>query len=434
MAMETAQTNPLERVLTLTLSLSEVQNEVGSRLKKLSRTVRMQGFRPGKVPMNLVTQQYGGQVHQEVLGDLANTQFGNAVREQNLHVAGMPRFEANDQPATEGQFQFTATFEVYPEVSPGDVSQAAINRPVTEVTDEDVDRTLDVLRRQRVRYEPADRGAAEGDQVVIDFAGYLDDKPFEGGSAKGHRLVLGQGQFLADFEANLTGMKAGESKSFNLTFPADYHAEELAGKTVRFDVTVHEVNQGILPEINEDFARAVGVPDGDLQKMREELKRNLEREVRNRIKAQVKEQAMQALLEATTLDLPRALVQQEIARLRQDALAQLQGRAQNTAEVTLPDELFEDQARRRVSLGLILSELVRRENLSATPEKVRAVIDDMAGAYENPDEIVRWYYQQPQHLREVEALVLEDNVVEWVCVRAKTQEVVTPFQLLVGNP
>ena len=430
--METMQSNSLERSLQLAVPLSKVDTEMTARLKKLSGTAKMQGFRPGKVPMKMLIQQYGGQVEQDTLNDLAQDSFVDAVREQNLRVAGMPRFEPKADSA-EGVFEFTATFEVYPEITPGDVSAAVIQRPVTEVTDADVDRTIEILRRQRTSYETVERAARDGDQVQIDFDGFLDGEPFAGGQAKGHRLVLGQGQFLPDFETQLIGMKAGESRSFELTFPADYHSETMAGKTVRFDVVLHLVREAILPEVDAEFARAVGMPDGNLESLRAELRQNLEREMRQRIKSQVKERVMTVLLEATEVALPRALVVQEIRRLRDSAMQEFASRTQQKPDMTLPDQLFEEQARRRAALGLILSELVTQEKLAAQPEQIRAVIEDMSGAYEHPEEIVRWYYQQPQRMREVESLVLEDNVVAWVCARAKTEDIPTPFEQLAGQ-
>ncbi|MDE1942472.1 MAG: trigger factor [Betaproteobacteria bacterium] len=430
--METVQSNSLERTLQLAVPLSKVDAEVNVRLKQIAKTARMQGFRPGKVPMKLVVQQYGGQVHQDALSELAQGQFSDAVREQNLRVAGAPRFEPKAGGA-EGMFEFTATFEVYPEVKVGDVSAVSIQRPVAEITDADVDRTVDVLRQQRTRYQPASRAAQKGDQVTLDFDGFLDGQPFAGGQAKGHRLVLGQGQFLADFEAQVEGLEAGANHSFDLTFPADYHSADLAGKTVRFDVILHAVEEPVVPELNSDFARSVGVSDGSLETLRSELRRNLEREMRNRIKGMVKDRAMQALLDVTQLPLPQALVAQEIGRLRESMLNDFAARGQKSLNFALPDELFEDQAKRRVALGLILSELVRSEQLTAKPEQIRAVIEDMAGAYERPEEVVRWYFQQPQRLQEVEALVLEDNVVEWVCARAKTEDVQTPFEQLASQ-
>ncbi len=430
--METMQSNSLERSLQLAVPLSKVDTEVKARLKKLSGTAKMQGFRPGKVPMKMLIQQYGRQVEQDALNDLAQDSFGDAVREQRLRVAGMPRFEPKTD-ASEGVFEFTATFEVYPEITLGDVSAAVIQRPVTEVTDADVDRTIDTLRRQRTRYESVGRPAQSGDQVELDFDGFLDGEPFAGGQAKGHRMVLGQGQFLPDFEAQLMGMKAGESRSFELTFPADYHSETMAGKTVRFDVALHLVQEALLPEVDADFARALGVPDGSLEALRTELRQNLEREMRQRIKSQVKERVMEALLAATEVVLPKALVTQEINRLRDSAMQEFASRTQQKPDMTLPDQLFEEQARRRVALGLILSELVQQEKLTAQPEQMRAVIEDMSGAYEHPEEIVRWYYQQPQRMREVESLVLEDNVVAWVCARAKTEDMPTPFEQLAGQ-
>ncbi len=430
--METTQSNSLERSLQLAVPLSKVDTEVKARLNKLSRTAKMQGFRPGKVPMKMLIQQYGWQVEQDALNELAQHSFGDAVRDQGLRVAGMPRFEPKAAPA-EGTFEFTATFEIYPEITLGDVSGAVIQRPVTEVTDADVNRTIDILRRQRTQYVEAERPAQNDDQVTLDFDGLLDGQPFPGGQAKSHRLVLGQGQFLPDFESHVVGMEAGATKSFELTFPADYHSADMAGKTVRFDVMLHQVQTPVLPEVDAEFARSVGVKDGNLDTLRVELRQNLEREMRQRIKSQVKERVMEVLLGATEVALPRALVAQEISRMRDSAIREFASRAGQQPDMTLPDQLFEEQARRRVALGLILSELVMKEKLTAQPDQIRAVIEDMSGAYEHPEEIVRWYYQQPQRLREVESLVLEDNVVEWVCARAKTEDLPTPFEQLAGQ-
>ncbi len=430
--METVQSNSLERSLQLAVPLSSVTAAVNTRLKQIAKTARMQGFRPGKVPMKLVTQQYGGQAHQDALGELAQEQFSVTVKEKSLRVAGFPRFEPKPDPA-EGLFEFTATFEVYPDVVVGDISGATIQRPVAEVTDADVDRTLEVLRRQRARFEPVQRPARDGDQVVLDFEGFLEGQPFAGGQAKGHRLTLGQGQFLPDFESQVAGMSAGEHRSFDLTFPSDYHSSTLAGKTVRFEITLHEVAEQVLPPVDQDFARVVGVKDGSLEGLRAELKRNLEREMRNRVKGLVKDRVMQALLDATQLPLPQSLVAQDIERLRQSMLNEFEARGQKQPDVALPDTLFEERAKRRVALGLILSELVAREQITAKPEQIKAVIEDMSSAYEHPEEVVRWYYRQPERMREVESLVLEDNVVEWVCARAKTEEVATPFEQLAGQ-
>lgn len=431
--METTQASTLERTLHLSIALPQVEAEVDKRLKRMSKTLRIQGFRPGKAPLRIVMQQYGGQVHQEALGEMAQQRFTEAVTREQMRVAGFPRFEPKTD-AAQGTFEFMAHFEVFPEVVLGDLTQQRVERTVTEVTEADVDRTLDILRRQRMRYETVERPAQKEDQVVLDYAGFLDDQPFDGGTAQNQRLVLGKGRFLADFETALEGMQAGATKSFPLSFPQDYQAPALAGKTVRFDVTVHAVNQGVLPDLDAEFVQTIGVKSGDLTKLRKELRTNLERETRTRTKAILKERVMNALLEATPLVVPNVLVQQEIQKLRQGAMEELTARqGGKLPNVNLPDSMFEAQARRRISLGILLAEIIQREGLEASPDQVRAAVEEMAQAYEHPQEFVRWYFQQPERLEEVRSLVLEDCVVDWVCQRAQMVDVPTPFEQLAGQ-
>ncbi len=430
--MDTVKSRSLERTLQITVPLSQVEQEVGQRLKKLAKTARMQGFRPGKVPLKLLEQQYGEQYRQEVLGDLAQARFDDAVRDGQFRVAGLIQFEPKPSGAQDS-VEFEAVFEVYPEVKVGDIKGVSIEKPVAEVTEEDVDRTLQTLRHQRIRFETAQREAHEGDQLVLDFRGTLEGVPFPGGEGSDVPLVLGQGQFLPDFEKHLAGLKAGDSTAFDMTFPQDYSASNLAGKDVHFEVQVKNVQEGILPELDEDFVRQVGVADGNLDVLRTEVRRNLEREMKSRVRARLKEKAMQVLLDVTPLDLPTTLVKQEVGRLRHNAQEELRSRGQNVPDSAFSDRLFEEQARRRVSLGLILSELVEREQIKVKPEQVKAVIEEMAGAYENPQEVVRWYYQQPQQIREVEAFVLEENVVEWVCTHGDAHDVPMTVQQLTST-
>ena len=434
--METTTENAssLQRTLNLAVSLASMEAEVGNRLKRLARTVKMDGFRPGKVPMKIVEQQYSGQVRQEVLGEAVQKNFSEAVRAQNLKVAGYPRIEAMPAEGESKDMQFAATFEVYPEVVVGDISGVAIDRPQVVVGDAEVDKTLEILRKQRVTYAPAKRKAADGDQVEIDYRGTLNGEEFSGGKAEGYKLVLGEGHTLKDFEGAIVGMKAGESKSFELTFPEDYHAKELAGKTVIFAVTLNQVAGPILPEVDADFAKSLGVTDGNLETMRSEIKANLEREVKKRIDGRVKERVMQALLEATPFEHPRSLIEMEIDHLRQQAGEDLRARGLTASgDISLPANLFEDQARRRVSLGLIMSELVTAHQLQAKPEQVRELVDELAQSYEQPEQVLAWYYGEPNRLAAVESLVIEDNVVKWVLERAKVVEVASAFDELMGN-
>lgn len=431
----TEQSSPLERSLELTVSLAAVHTEVESRLKRLTRTVKMDGFRPGKVPMRMVQGQYGSQVMQEVLGDAAQASFSSAVREQKFRVAGTPSFASVASGEADGLYRFKATFEVFPEFTPGDISTAAIERPVVEVGDDDVSRTLEVLRRQRTRWVSVARPAEQGDRVNIDYQGFRDGVPFEGGTGANQMLVLGSGQFLPDFEKAMPGQSAGDKVKFDLTFPADYQATELAGQTVQFEVTVNDVHAPVLPELDADFARALGIESGDLEQMRSEIKGNLEREAKKRVQARLKDQVMKALLEATPLVVPKQLVGFEIERLRETTRNDWRSRTgQDGAGLDLPDALFEEQARRRVSLGLILTELVKREKLEASGAQVRSLLEEQAQSYEEPEEMVKWYYEDPERLREVESVVLEDNVVSWVLGHAKVTDKAQPFQELIGQP
>jgi trigger factor len=430
-SLETLST--LERRLKVAVPATQIDNEVENRLKRLQRTVKLHGFRPGKVPMKVVMQQFGPQVRQEVLGDTVERTFGEAVREKNLRVAGYPKIEAKPAVEAAGEFEFTATFEVFPEVRIGDLSAAGIERPTVAVGEAEVDKTIEVLRKQRTRYEDVDRAAANGDVVVIDYAGTIDGTPFDGGAAQGQGVVLGEGRLLPDFEAALIGMRAGESKSFELTFPADYHGAEVAGKKAVFEVTLHKVQEQKLPAIDAEFAKSLGVEDGNLDRMRADVRANLEREIKRRVQARVKDQALKTLLETATLETPKALVDMEIERLMSQMAENLRGRGMKPEQMNMPREAFEPEAKRRVSIGLVLNELVRQQGIKAQPDQVKAMIEEYAESYEHPDEVVRWYYQSTDRVREVEAVVLENNVVEWVLGNAKVVDKATPFEELMGS-
>lgn len=424
----------LERRLSIAVPMSEIEGEVETRLKKLSRTVKMHGFRPGKVPLKVVAQQYGPQVRQEVLGDTLEKTFGAAVKEQNLRVAGYPRFEAKAPADGAQQFEYSATFEVYPDIALGDVSSATIERPVLEVSDQEVDKTLEVMRKQRVAYDAVQRAAQEGDRVTMDYRGTIDGQEFAGGTAQNQQIVLGEGRLLPDFEKNLSGMQQGDAKAFELRFPDDYHGKDVAGKAATFEVKVSEVAAPRLPEIDAEFAKSLGVADGDIAKLRQEVRENLEREVRGRLKSRAKDKAMQALIDTTKLEVPKSLVTMEVERMQQSTRQDLAARGVKvTGETPLPTDLFESQAQRRVTLGLILAELVKAHQLQPKPEQVKAMVEEQAQSYERPEEVVRWFYQSPERLRDIESLVLEDNVVDWVMKTAKVQDSPVAFDELMGN-
>ena len=422
----------LEKRLTVALPLAPIETEIESRLKNIARTARIHGFRPGKVPLKVVAQQYGGQVRQEVLGDTVQQSFAEAVRQQKLRVAGYPRIETRSAPQDALSFEFSATFEIYPEVVPGDISAASIERPDVKVTVQDVDKTIEILRKQRVTYQAVERAAQQGDQVEMDYRGTLDGKEFEGGQAKGHTLVLGEGQTLPDFEGQIVGMQPGANKTFEVSFPADYQGKELAGKVAVFDVTLLRAAEPKLPEVDAEFSRSLGVADGDLGKMRAEVQANLEREIKKRLQSRLKEQVMQALLDATPLELPVALVEMEIERLKESTRQDMVARGMTRIDMPMPSDLFEKQARRRVGLGLILSEVVRINQLLARTEQVRAMVEDLAQSYEHPDQVVRWYYEDAKRLAEMEAIALEDNVVAWVMQHAKVVDKTATFDELMG--
>jgi len=429
--------SPLERHLTVSVAIAEIEAEIATRLKKLARTVKMQGFRPGKVPLKMVERHYGFQVRQEVLSDSVQRSFEEAVKSQNYRVAGYPRFQpvapaAPDEPQPTGNIEYTATFEVYPEIVFGDISGRAIERPVTEVRDENVESTLRTVRRQRAKYNRVERAAANDDLVNVDFEGLIAGQPFEGNKASNFTIVLGEEKMLPAFEEALVGMKAGETKTFPLIFPQDYN-EQLRGKTADFTVTLNQVAEAELPAVDADFARALGVQDGDVERLRSEVRENITKEVAKRIKATLKEQVMQGLLETANFEVPRALLDAEIAGMQKAAVEDLKSRGMTTQDLTLPADLFVERATRRLKLYLLVTELVRRNGLQARPEQVRKVIEEHAESYEKPEELVRWYYGERSRVAEVEALVMEDNVVEWSLGKMQVTDKPTAFEDLMGT-
>jgi trigger factor len=435
MSVQVETLEKLERRITLTLAATTIQSEVESRLKRLARTVKADGFRPGKVPMSVVAQRYGYSVHYEVMNDKVGQVFNEAVNEAKLRVAGAPRITEKEG-APEGQVAFDATFEVYPEVKLGDVGTAEVERVSTEVTEAAIDKTLDILRKQRRTFQQraAAEGAAEGDRVTIDFEGKIDGVPFEGGKAEAFQFIIGEGQMLEQFDAAVRGMKAGESKTFPLQFPADYHGKDVAGKEADFLVTLKKIEAQHLPEVNEALAKSLGIKDGTVEALRADIKRNLEREVKFRVLARNKASVMDALIKVAELDVPKALVTGEVERMTESARADLKKRGIKDADsAPIPAEIFQPQAERRVRLGLVVGELVRANNLQAKPDQLQAHIEEMAQSYERPAEVVRWYLGDRQRMAEVEGVVIENNVAEFVMAKAKVTDKVVPFdELMVG--
>ena len=427
------QPSALERRLDLSVVIADLDKETDQRLKRLGRNVKMPGFRPGKVPANIIKQQYGYEAHMEALNEALEKAFNEAVKAQKMRVAGSPKIEPK-KTESETHLEFTAIFEVYPEVAVGDLKDVEIERSVLEVGATELENTLNVLRKQRVRYEPVDRAAVKGDRVTVDFLGKKGGEPFQGGEAKDYPFVIGEGAMLADFESAATGLKAGESKTFEMTFPADYHAKDLAGQAVTFDITVKQVGEAILPEIDAEFAKSLGIADGDTEKMRNEIETNLKREVKGRLKSRVKNQVMEALLKTNPVEVPKALVEIEIDQLIQNARQDMEQRSgKKMKDFPMQREWFVDQAKRRVTLGLVLSEIVKSNELHAKPEQIKSVVEEAAQSYEHPEEVVRWYYAQPQRLAEIEGVVIEDNVVEWALSNAKVLDKAIAFDELMGQ-
>jgi trigger factor len=445
MATAVETLDKLERRITITLPMADVQSEVEKRLKIRARTAKAPGFRPGKVPMKMVAAQYGYQVETEVLNDKVGRAFNDAASENNLRVAGYPKIEPKiGADAAEGTIAFDATFEIYPEVKLGDLSAAEVEKTKAEVSDAEIDKTIDILRKQRVHYHVkgeqgahgdggAEQSAQNGDRVTIDFTGKIDGVEFQGGKADDYAFVLGEGRMLPEFEAATIGLKVGESKTFPLAFPADYHGKDVAGKTAEFTVTLKNLEWAHMPEIDAEFAKSLGIEDGDMKKMRDDIKNNLEREVSNRVKAKTKDSVMDALIKISELDVPKALIDQDVERLVEMTRQDMAQRGMNVKDMPFPPELFNAQAERRVRLGLILAEVVKANDLQATPEQVKAQVEDFAQSYEDPQQVLKYYFSDRRRLAEVEALVLEENVVNYVLGKSKVTEKPVAFDELMGN-
>ena len=424
----------LQRRLNVSIPQPLLRGEVEARLKRLGRTAKVHGFRPGKVPFKILEQQYGAQVHQEVLGENLQRSFAEAAQANKLQVAGYPHYEIKTQDLNAAEIEYSATFEVYPEVAVGDVSGEAVERVTFAMTDADVDNTIATLRKQRAVFEPAARAVQNEDQVRIDFSGKLDGVVFEGGEAKDFSVVLGAGRMLPDFEKAIIGMKVGETKSFDMTFPADYHGKDVAGKQVTFTIVLHSVEAPRLPEVDAEFAKSLGVADGDVAKLKAEIRENLNREAQRRVKVRNKDNAMEVLLKIGQLEVPKALLDMESQNLMQQTLRDLEGRGMKIPKgMQLPVDVFAERATKRVKLGLILAELVKKHELQAKPDQVKAMIQEYAASYEHPEEVVRWYAADASRLQEVENLVLEDNVVAWVMAGAKVTDKAVELKELMEN-
>jgi trigger factor len=425
----------LERKITLTLPATIIQNEVNSRLKKLAHKVKIDGFRPGKVPMNIVAQRYGYSVHYEVMNDKVGEAFNTATIEAKLRVAGQPRISEKEQ-SPEGEMAFDAIFEVYPEVKMQDLAQVAIDKLHAEVSDEAIDKTIEILRKQRRTYaqRSLESSAETDDRVSVDFEGKIDGEPFDGGRAQDFQFVVGEGQMLKEFEGAVKGMKVGESKTFPLAFPADYQGREVAGKTADFMVTLKKLEASHLPEVTDELAKSLGAVDSTVAGLRADIRGNLEREVKFRLLGRNKQAALDALVAHAELDLPQSIVQAELDRMVQGAREELKQRGIKDADkAPIPEEVFKPQAERRVRMGLVVSELVRQQSLQATPDQIKAHVEELSASYEKPAEVQRWYYSDNSRMAEVEGIVIEQNVTNYVLSMAKVTEKTISFDELMGQ-
>lgn len=426
MQVSVEATEGLERRLSIEVPADEVNGEVQKRLKNMAGRVRLDGFRPGKVPMKVLEKRFGGQVRQEVLGDLMQSSFYEAVAKEKLRPAGRPAIEPTNMEPGQA-LAYVATFEVYPEVALASMADLAVERPVTTISEADVDQMVETLRKQRISWNTVERPAQNGDQVTLDFEGTIDGEAFPGNSGNGVKLELGAGRFIGGFEEGLVGATAGEERTLDLQFPEDYHAKDVAGKPVQFKVKVAVVAEPHLPEVDDDFAHAFGVNEGGVESLRQQVRENMQRELDQTVKSVVKNQVMDALLTANPLDVPKGLISEEVGRLREQARMQFGG----SKDIQLPDELFRDQAERRIKLGLLLAEVIQANEMKVDPDRLRQTVETIAAAYEEPEQVVKWYYGRKDQMAELESVVLEEQVVDWILGQAQVADKETPFNELM---
>lgn len=421
----------LERRMTIKVPLAPLEGQIRQRLQQISRTAKFAGFRPGKAPIGLVNQHYGDQVRDEIYSKAVETSFGEAVEQNQLRVAGFPNIEHIPFKDAAEEFEYIATFEIFPEVAVGDLAKVKIERPTLELTDADVEKTLDVLVKQRVSYEPVKRMSKKGDRINITLTASIDGQQVESTGDRGIDLVIGEPGRVQEFDDALVGGKAGTEKSFDITYPADHNPAQLAGKTVTYDVKFVSVSQPVYPEVDAEFAKNLGVEDGNVDTMKAEIKQSLEQEVDKRLKARVKESVFQALVEASDFELPKAIVSAETNRLMQVAAQNLRQRGLDPAQVPMEPSVFDAQAQRNAKLRMVLTELVNTNSLQANADQVRAMVDSFAQSFEKPDELVKWYYADVKRLDEPAALATEENVVAWVLDKAKVSSKKIKFDELM---
>ncbi|RNL67560.1 trigger factor [Zhongshania marina] len=435
MQVSVETTSGLERRLIVGVPAARIDSAVDSRLQNAARTIKLDGFRPGKVPMRVVRQRFGESVRMEVLGEVMNESFYEAIQQQGLKPAGRPNIEPKSLEAGK-DVEFVATFEVFPEVEVKDYSSIEVKKPVSEITAADIDKMIENLRQQRAEWQPVERAAASGDKANIDYLGTKDGVAFDGGKAEGSDLELGSGRMIPGFEDGIVGMSAGEEKVLALSFPDDYHSEDLKGAAVEFKITVNSVSEKKLPELDETLFEAFGVKEGGEEAFRAEVEKNMARELKNATKSRIKNQVMEGVLAIhADLQVPKALVSQEIDALRNQQMQQFGAMAEklNAADI-LPDELFRENAERRVKLGLVLNELISIEGIKAEEDKVRAALEEMAASFEDKDEIINWYMSNPQQLQQIEGMVIEEEVVEKLLEKSKVSEETLSYEEVMSPP
>lgn len=432
MQVSVETTEGLQRRLTITVPADAIDSAVKSRLQQLAKTQRINGFRPGKVPVSVIKKRYGTAVRQEVASDVMQRNFYEAIMQENITPAGYPAFELKNDKVGE-DFSFVASFEVYPEIEVKDVDKMKVEKPVVEIEDKDLDNMMVTLQKQHAEWKEVKRKAKKDDRVVIDFVGTIDGEEFEGGKAEDFTLELGKDRMIPGFEKGLVGAKKGGEVVTEVTFPEDYHAEALKGKAASFAISVKKVEGQALPKVNDDFAKLFGVEEGGVDALRDEVRKNMQRELDQTLKAQLKENVIAALLEKNEIDLPQALVDQEVNALREQAKQRFeqQGQGQNLPE--LPTDLFMDNAKRRVSVGLLLGEVIKQQELQVESERVEALIESMASAYEDPTEVVEYYKANEELMQQMNNVALEEQAIEWIAANAKTKEVKKAFDEIMNK-
>ena len=424
----------LERRITVKVPVEPLQQEMSSRFQRLTRTAKVPGFRPGKAPLKMIEQQYGPQVKEEVFAEAIETSFGQAIQENKLRVVGMPNIQHKPLNQVKEDFEYTATFEVFPEVTLGDFKAISIDKPDAQITDKDVNKTIDVLLKQRAQFIESKEASAKGDRLTLTLTSFINDKQVETTGDKPIQIILGDDSRFAIFDDHLVGEKAGESKTFEVNYPETHNPKELAGKTVQYNVNFILVAKPKLPEVNSQFAQSLGVLDGNVDQMRHEIKQSLEQELDKRVKIKLKEQVFTELLEVCNADLPKALINLEINRMAQSTYADLKQRGADLKQFKLEPSMFEGQAKKTCKLRLILAEIVDKNNLRASPDQIRAMVNEFALNFDDTEEAVQWFYAEPSRLEEPTALATEVNVVEWFITQCKVQNKKTTFDELMTGP